>query len=250
MNGKITQNMFGINLSFYDFDEKNSLWENWSKYCNQIESKGCDVKKWFDFFRTYCQEIQVFNPLFDEVNKSWMTKYKEKNSDKEITLSDDDIFLVNMFMKDNGLGAHGTGTNIFINVSKIESDKLLFATIIHEITHVFETIIAQEYLTLKDTDTLYYTLKVKTKNNTEILDKFVQCLAFPSIEKNGFDSEIFEIAACQLEYNQKDINDELLEYAMELRVVESLKKDSRVSESINNFSLSTALKIFKDVMLV
>ena len=253
----VEKKIFGISLKFHNFkDEK--LLKCWDCFRKEIE-KSCELCKWFSFFGGYCQELHIICP---SLNKEKQVEMEYDGNEISLTSNEMDLFQVIDF--ESVYGVQGYDNHLFINVElcmkKYESPDLRFAIIIHEITHVFEMKIAEHYsLPYNSLNTIYQILityaqkeKVQSKIKDKLqiaAEKYVDLLKFPLMEKGWLEKlkkqyykdDINEIVTCQIEMNDKDVQSELLEYALELRTVEILVGDSVTSASIETFSLIDAL---------
>lgn len=242
---KVEKKIFGVKVNLYNFAETGLLNE-WETFSRTIES--CfELREWFDFFQTYCQEIHVINPLFDKDNQP-VSKY-----DENISLTTAEIDILKIIKSGKIMGVQGEGNRIFINAGIIKSIDVLFATIVHEMTHVFETIIARESKEGSH-ETIYSLLNKKSQTGNVDVERYVKDLTLSGIE--GFEQlndysykDIAEIAEAQKNFDiYLELHHELLEYALEFKVLETIRGKSIMSKNIENFNLLDALEILKKAL--
>lgn len=226
--------VFGIKVCLYNFENTQVL-EKWEEFKNKVEKIG-DLSKWFDFFATYCKVIYVINP--------------KKNDQNIKFLLDEEKGIPDMMLRYDILGMQGQDNHVFVNVDITKTVDICFSTILHEMTHVFERRIAKSS-TRDISETIYCALQKKER---KIADEYVKFLKLPSVNRecikklkersNQENNKILDIVESQLQFdNDKTLHHELLTYALELRIVETLEGNSFVSNTVETFSLTDALRI-------
>lgn len=226
--------VFGIKVCLYNFENTQVLGK-WEEFKNKVEKIG-DLSKWFDFFATYCKVIYVINP--------------KKNDQNIKFLLDEEKGIPDMMLRYDILGMQGQDNHVFVNVDITKTVDICFSTILHEMTHVFERRIAKSS-TRDISETIYCALQKKER---KIADEYVKFLKLPSVNRecikklkersNQENNKILDIVESQLQFdNDKTLHHELLTYALELRIVETLEGNSFVSNTVETFSLTDALRI-------